>query len=699
MQSLIKCLIVILLFVNVYYMEKLHAQVWQSLNGPLESDVRDIVIKNDSLYVGSFDGNGIFKKTYSNQWDYIEAAEGKGALRSGIEGLLSIEMDTQGNYYVGGYGVVNLNDGQIYQHFFMSNDYGKSWSEVRKEIEYCNGIEDIFITNNNNVLITCPNGIYKLVKNENKFNRVGNKYWPLNFFQHKDTVFAGTKQGLEYSVNQGETWLEIGTDTIEVHSISFSDKEFYIATNQGLYTTKKLDQIWNLLNNFPSVQINALYAYKNYVFAGTNSGAYLIRIEDHAVQSIFPILQNQSINTIHAFKNTLYIGSNTGLYTCNISQNTCTLNGVPNARIKTMTFHNRDSLLVGTTSNIYRYFLPVQLWDTLTVPIGKARSIITTNNTSFHIVNYNYYYNCSFMFSGCDSTNIDPGYSLFDLSKNSVGDLFLASTKRVFQSQDKGETWNAIYDNPDNNNRKLFPFSDSLLFINGNGLIKYSLKTGNYKILNIGVDYITSIGTIYKSAEGIRKSTDFGETWTTILQLSDVNEEDILTTVLYDETMEKLYAISNMGRVFVSDNEGINWGVNEDMYPISIETASVGADGTLYLGTSRAGIFRNTIPLNPPITISNEVKPSIPKSFILHQNYPNPFNPSTTISFELNKPEYVILKLYNIFGQEVFNQDLGFLNGGEHSHPLSFSNYASGMYLLKVSAGKNTQTIKMMFIK
>ena len=59
------------------------------------------------------------------------------------------------------------------------------------------------------------------------------------------------------------------------------------------------------------------------------------------------------------------------------------------------------------------------------------------------------------------------------------------------------------------------------------------------------------------------------------------------------------------------------------------------------------------IKINIDSATSVEDEETSPERFYLHQNYPNPFNPVTNIKYQIPKLSFVLLKVFNILGNEI----------------------------------------------
>ena len=94
----------------------------------------------------------------------------------------------------------------------------------------------------------------------------------------------------------------------------------------------------------------------------------------------------------------------------------------------------------------------------------------------------------------------------------------------------------------------------------------------------------------------------------------------------------------------------------------------------------------------------SSLKP-LPKSFSLSAAYPNPFNPTTTLSFALPIKSDVTLSIYNLQGREVISLVDQNMEAGYHSVVWNADAHASGMYFVKMIAGKYFSTQKLMLIK
>lgn len=89
----------------------------------------------------------------------------------------------------------------------------------------------------------------------------------------------------------------------------------------------------------------------------------------------------------------------------------------------------------------------------------------------------------------------------------------------------------------------------------------------------------------------------------------------------------------------------------------------------------------------------------VPKNFDLTQNYPNPFNPTTTIEFSIPREANVSLKIYDVLGKEVATLVNEQRAAGTYILNWNASNFSSGLYFYRLTAGEFTETKKMFLVK
>jgi len=88
-----------------------------------------------------------------------------------------------------------------------------------------------------------------------------------------------------------------------------------------------------------------------------------------------------------------------------------------------------------------------------------------------------------------------------------------------------------------------------------------------------------------------------------------------------------------------------------------------------------------------------------PLSYQLGQNYPNPFNPSTLISYDLGASEDVIIRVYDLMGNELRTLVKERQSSGHHEIKFNGEELPSGAYYYQIRAGNFSQTKKMMLLK
>lgn len=98
------------------------------------------------------------------------------------------------------------------------------------------------------------------------------------------------------------------------------------------------------------------------------------------------------------------------------------------------------------------------------------------------------------------------------------------------------------------------------------------------------------------------------------------------------------------------------------------------------------------------------IKVTPPHEFTLTQNFPNPFNPTTTIRYELPQQARVVLKVYNMLGQQVVElvnetQQAGYHTVTWNGRSAVGHAVASGLYIYRLEAGSFSRAKKMLLIK
>ena len=116
--------------------------------------------------------------------------------------------------------------------------------------------------------------------------------------------------------------------------------------------------------------------------------------------------------------------------------------------------------------------------------------------------------------------------------------------------------------------------------------------------------------------------------------------------------------------------------------------------------TSPPGISaRNPVWKPESINSNNGINENIPIEMELFPNYPNPFNPTTTISYQIPKPGFVSLKIFDVLGSEIatlVNEDKP---AGNYELHFNGAQLTSGIYFYRLQTGNYSTIKKMTLIK
>ena len=203
----------------------------------------------------------------------------------------------------------------------------------------------------------------------------------------------------------------------------------------------------------------------------------------------------------------------------------------------------------------------------------------------------------------------------------------------------------------------------------------------------------------------ILRTRDLGQTWEDLSGFAspagkesangfpNVAVHDLL--VLPDNPSE-IWAGTEVG-LFISRDDGESWEFADNGLPaVSIFRMRI-VDDLLIVATHGRGVF--TVDTSALITSIADDDAGLPAVFNLEPNYPNPFNPSTTIEYSLAHSEDVRIEIFDMIGRRVAVLVDDRMPLGVHRVRWDASGFASGAYVVQMTAGSFAESRKMMFLK
>jgi len=88
-----------------------------------------------------------------------------------------------------------------------------------------------------------------------------------------------------------------------------------------------------------------------------------------------------------------------------------------------------------------------------------------------------------------------------------------------------------------------------------------------------------------------------------------------------------------------------------------------------------------------------------PQTIGMVSAYPNPFNPTTTIQFTIMELSAVEIEVYNMLGEKVATLEDNYMQAGIYTREFDGSGLASGLYLVRLQAGTQSEVARVLLAK
>jgi len=223
----------------------------------------------------------------------------------------------------------------------------------------------------------------------------------------------------------------------------------------------------------------------------------------------------------------------------------------------------------------------------------------------------------------------------------------------------------------------------------------------------------------------LSKSTDGGETWSEPKRVNDdpPDKQQFFTWMTIDQSNGYIYTVFYDRRNYNDTNTDVYLAVSKDgaetFSNFKISESPFFAESDIFFGDyTNISVHNNVIRpvwarldnsdlsiwtalINPDLltTVKNTSVTAQPENFEIISIHPNPFNASTLIRYHLPKTGKVVLKVYDVLGQEITTIFSGIQIQGAHQIIWKAEKIANGIYFIHLEFGNALKTKRVVLSK
>jgi photosystem II stability/assembly factor-like uncharacterized protein len=481
------------------------------------------------------------------------------------------------------------------------------------------------------------------------------------------SIIAGTKgDGIFISDDSGDNWTKLTDDAKvnSIHSLYENDNStiFSIDPFGGVLRSNDMGQNWESISgDLPYVSNYGVTSVDDRLFIASRGGVFQADSNDliwsFTSNGINLVTVNEMIMTEG---NEIFAATNSGVYVSSDDGSSWELRntGLIDSRLSSIVMNSQGHLFVGSGRGVFHSSDSGQSWDQTNFIEVEAMEVNTDDD----------------LFAGAPNgifRSTDNGNSWENMEGEvlrtrfneitCVGNqyVFLATSKGIFRSQDNGVTWE--------------------LLENGN-------PSGPY----FSVYYNELTGEIYagKMYKGLYLSTDNGDSWTDYSEQVDFNSIRQFIT----NSLGWIFIGAYGDGVYYSKGDFSIWEKISEIFEMNeVQALLINSQGNLLAGIYDYGVFRSAIATEMSILRDSATY----SNFTKLDCSPNPFNQHISITFGLNKGDFIELGIFNQRGQLVRSIAKRELAPGEHQlswdgRDSNNNEVINGIYFYRITTNAQT---------